>query len=309
MRQILPPRLPVVAAGNGSNSATAPAARAPVSSPAFCLGGGQNNAEHLILGFDGRRYVQERQRGGTAALLRWPVVLRRAHFPRLSHSGGSSLFSGPLDRRPLAPPPPTPHMSATALLQKAAQMGATASNSSLLRSFGLVPSSSSASQQHPHDNPGELPVMARATAPPPGGAGGIVAGAGPRAPLRRRRRRDAEFHGGPAAVLRGEADDAGLFRLGMGPGGAAAGGLSALITSIGGSLERATDRSEAWDGADRPPAAPPCCRDRQDSLILKILLFQSFYFVKEKQEGDDSQGISALFSQLPVHMCRLSCRL
>uniref|UniRef100_J3MME6 C2H2-type domain-containing protein n=1 Tax=Oryza brachyantha TaxID=4533 RepID=J3MME6_ORYBR len=40
-------------------------------------------------------------------------------------------------------PPPAPHMSATALLQKAAEVGASQSSSSFLKEFGLAPSTSS----------------------------------------------------------------------------------------------------------------------------------------------------------------------
>ncbi|RWV79173.1 hypothetical protein GW17_00059742 [Ensete ventricosum] len=57
-----------------------------------------------------------------------------------TNGGPASLFSPQVqahDRRPFAPPPPSPHMSATALLQKAAQMGAAATGSSFLRGFGL----------------------------------------------------------------------------------------------------------------------------------------------------------------------------
>ncbi|URD97238.1 hypothetical protein MUK42_31456 [Musa troglodytarum] len=57
-----------------------------------------------------------------------------------TNGGPASLFSPRAqahDRRPFAPPPPSPHMSATALLQKAAQMGAAATGSSFLKGFGL----------------------------------------------------------------------------------------------------------------------------------------------------------------------------
>ncbi|CAL9755977.1 unnamed protein product [Musa acuminata subsp. burmannicoides] len=57
-----------------------------------------------------------------------------------TNGGPASLFSPQAqahDRRPFAPPPPSPHMSATALLQKAAQMGAAATGSSFLKGFGL----------------------------------------------------------------------------------------------------------------------------------------------------------------------------
>uniref|UniRef100_A0ACD5X111 Uncharacterized protein n=1 Tax=Avena sativa TaxID=4498 RepID=A0ACD5X111_AVESA len=67
----------------------------------------------------------------------------------------SSLFSAPVaDRQPQQQP--SPHMSATALLQKAAQMGASSSSSSFLRGLGLdissssSPASTSSGQQHLH---------------------------------------------------------------------------------------------------------------------------------------------------------------
>ncbi|PWZ14927.1 Zinc finger protein MAGPIE [Zea mays] len=55
-------------------------------------------------------------------------------------------------------PPPAPHMSATALLQKATEAGATQSSSSFLKEFGLASSSSSPrpKQQQPHGRVAEI---------------------------------------------------------------------------------------------------------------------------------------------------------
>ncbi|XP_078177844.1 zinc finger protein GAI-ASSOCIATED FACTOR 1-like [Carex rostrata] len=68
----------------------------------------------------------------------------------LSTAPTTSVFPQPppTDRRSFTSSIPTQHMSATALLQKAAQMGATSSGSSFLKGFGLDISSPSASEQH-----------------------------------------------------------------------------------------------------------------------------------------------------------------
>uniref|UniRef100_A0ACD5TVL3 Uncharacterized protein n=1 Tax=Avena sativa TaxID=4498 RepID=A0ACD5TVL3_AVESA len=89
-----------------------------------------------------------------------PLYQERANKPPslcLATDASSSLFSAPVADRQQPSASPSPHMSATALLQKAAQMGASSSSSSFLRGLGLdISSSSSAAstssgqQQHLH---------------------------------------------------------------------------------------------------------------------------------------------------------------
>lgn len=66
-------------------------------------------------------------------------------FLCLAIGAPSSLFPQTSSSNPVtfAPPPAAPHMSATALLQKAAEVGASQSSSSFLKEFGLASSSSS----------------------------------------------------------------------------------------------------------------------------------------------------------------------
>ncbi|XP_062189769.1 zinc finger protein ENHYDROUS-like [Phragmites australis] len=67
-------------------------------------------------------------------------------FLCLAIGAPSSLFPQTNASNPCTfAPPPAPHMSATALLQKAAEVGASQSSSSFLKEFGLASSSSSSS--------------------------------------------------------------------------------------------------------------------------------------------------------------------
>ncbi|KAJ6808263.1 putative protein indeterminate-domain 1 [Iris pallida] len=131
---------------------------------------------------------------------------------------------------------PSPHMSATALLQKAAQMGATTSGgSSFLRGFGLAPSSSSAGQQE--DGGLQWGIHSHHQALDAGLGLGLAYDSG-------------GLMMGPKLAT--------LDLLGIGPGGASAGGFSALMSSMGGGgggLDVGPGTSPtSWEGADRKPA-------------------------------------------------------
>ncbi|MCL7032292.1 hypothetical protein MKW94_026021 [Papaver nudicaule] len=174
----------------------------------------------------------------------------------LSTNGGSTLFA-PLgqDRHQYAPSP-QPTMSATALLQKAAQMGAAATNASLLRGFGISKSSTGCEQEaltwsHPIDNEPGPPAPGIGIGHPCDGGGYPCDGASGL----------TELMMGPSSLFpRPTTLD--LLGLGLGGGGTSKSGLAALITSIGGGggfdmaaaafgggnlLER------AWEADDRKP--------------------------------------------------------
>ncbi|XP_077233282.1 zinc finger protein GAI-ASSOCIATED FACTOR 1-like [Tasmannia lanceolata] len=141
---------------------------------------------------------------------------------------------------------PSPHMSATALLQKAAQMGAAASSASLLRGFGLSSSNSSAAQQEQQN----LPWNHRMIEPE-----STVSGLGLGLP----------YDGVGFPELMGQfgpkPTTLDLLGLGMG-GGATAGGLSALITSMGSGLDVSNSfgggnsPGKSWEGPERKPNTP-----------------------------------------------------
>lgn len=160
----------------------------------------------------------------------------------------SPLFSSPPQQQQFSP---SPHLSATALLQKAAQMGAaTSTSSSFLRGFGLAPSSSSAARQEEED--GSLQWDGHGQYqnldPPVLGlglgydTGNLMLGSSS----------SSAFFGPKLATLD-------LLGLGIGPGGSTTGGLSALITSMaGGGLDvgpgASSGSAPSWEGSDRKPA-------------------------------------------------------
>ncbi|CAI8609164.1 unnamed protein product [Vicia faba] len=147
----------------------------------------------------------------------------------LSTNHGSSIFgTGGQECRQYVPTHQPPAMSATALLQKAAQMGAAATNASLLRGLGIVSSSASTSTgQQDSLHWGLGPVEQES-------AGLVHAGLGLGIPC------DSdsglkELMLGTPSLFGPKQTTLDFLGLGMAAGGSAGGGLSALITSIGGS--------------------------------------------------------------------------
>ncbi|PON40464.1 TFIIH C1-like domain containing protein [Parasponia andersonii] len=163
-----------------------------------------------------------------------PTSLSLSTSLYLSNNGGSSLFQAPdqPEHRLFAPSAPQPAaMSATALLQKAAQMGAAASNASLLCSFGLTTSSSSspsgkdsvASQW----NGTEIKQESVASSVAAGLGLGLHSGGNSGL---------TDLVMGPALTFGSRPMTRDLLGLSMGGGGGAStGGLSALLNSFGGS--------------------------------------------------------------------------
>ncbi|XVF62007.1 hypothetical protein PTKIN_Ptkin08bG0181800 [Pterospermum kingtungense] len=157
----------------------------------------------------------------------------------LSTNQGSSIFGTAGHERRQYAPPPQPAMSATALLQKAAQMGAAATNGYLLRGFGIVSSSSTSAQQ---DN---LQWGQRQVEPD---NASIAAGLGLGLPCDGSSGLKELMMGTPVFGPKHTTLD--FLGLGMAAGGNPNGGLSALITSIGGGLDVASATATSFGSGD-----------------------------------------------------------
>ncbi|XP_023002963.1 protein indeterminate-domain 2-like [Cucurbita maxima] len=156
----------------------------------------------------------------------------------LAMNQGPPMFgTASQDLRPYVPMP-HPAMSATALLQRAAQMGAAASSASLLRGLGLVSSSSSAAQQE------SLPWNHQRQVEPDGVS--IAAGLGLGLPC--------DGNSGLKELIRGNHSmfapkhtTLDFLGLGMAAGGSPNSGLAALITSVGSSVD-VTTTAQSYPG-------------------------------------------------------------
>ncbi|KAK1410408.1 hypothetical protein QVD17_36945 [Tagetes erecta] len=127
----------------------------------------------------------------------------------LATNQGSSIFRTAGQELRQYAPPPQPTMSATALLQKAAQMGASASGASLLRGYGL--------ERDDADGGASIGL-------------GLGMGYDGRSGLQ-------ELMMGTQSVYGPKHATVDFLGLGMAVGGGTTTGLSALMTSIGGSLD------------------------------------------------------------------------
>lgn len=155
----------------------------------------------------------------------------------LAVNQGSSIFGTAGQERRQYPPAPQPALSATALLQKAAQMGPASSNASLLRGLGIVSSSSSSpsvshewSQQHIESDGASLAA----------GLGlGLACDSG--SGLK-------ELMLGTPSIFGPKHTTLDLLGLGMAANGGSTGGVSVLMTSVNGGIDVAT--ATPFDGRE-----------------------------------------------------------
>ncbi|XP_010664668.1 zinc finger protein GAI-ASSOCIATED FACTOR 1 isoform X2 [Vitis vinifera] len=185
-------------------------------------------------------------------------TLRLSSSLYLSNSA-SSLFPTPDQNHRHYAPSPQPAMSATALLQKAAQMGAAASNASLLRGLGLAMSPSSSAQQDSSTTQWSGHVKADSN---PVGAGlglGLPSEGGPAL---------TGLMMSPSSLFVNKPTTLDLLGLGMVPGGASTAGLSALLTSIsGGGLDIAAAGSPFGGAAAATAEAAPDRKPNGPALL------------------------------------------
>ncbi|KAK4368022.1 hypothetical protein RND71_011814 [Anisodus tanguticus] len=147
----------------------------------------------------------------------------------LAMSHGSSIFRPAGQEQRQYTPAPQPAMSATALLQKAAQMGAAATSSSLLRGFGVMSSTSSSNGQQEWSR---RPIDATDGASLAAGLGlGLPCDAG--SGLK-------ELMLGTPSVFGPKHPTLDLLGLGMAASVGLSPGLSALITSMGSDMDMTT---------------------------------------------------------------------
>ncbi|XP_050388085.1 zinc finger protein GAI-ASSOCIATED FACTOR 1-like isoform X2 [Argentina anserina] len=155
----------------------------------------------------------------------------------LSTSHTSSIFGTAGQEHRQYASPPQPAMSATALLQKAAQMGAAATNASLLRGFGIVSSASSSAEQESMQWNQRQAETDSASIAAGLGLGLPCDGSGWK-----------ELMMGSPSMFGPKQTTLDLLGLGMAAGNNPNSGLSALITSIGGGLDVASAAASFGSG-------------------------------------------------------------
>ncbi|XP_057973372.1 zinc finger protein GAI-ASSOCIATED FACTOR 1-like [Malania oleifera] len=172
-------------------------------------------------------------------------------------NASSSLFPA-LDQdhhRHYAQSPQPPAMSATALLQKAAQMGAAASKGSWLHGLGLAISSPTSGQQDHAATTTTTNTTTTATSSittqwnsgqiEPESTASVAAGLGLGLPSRSTGSALTDLMMGPPSLFGNKPTTLDLLGLGIGAGGASTGELSALLTSMGGGIDVATAAAAA----------------------------------------------------------------